>query len=391
MSVRVYFSNFSMVLLVIFFLAGLFMYTNIAKKSFHYIILITFMLSLAAFFFNPIKAWITNGNYTDLYRFYKDMDVFRHVGFTGESSSFLTGYNNVLIIKFLVYAISWTGIYGLLPAFTGGVVYGGYGLTLHKVRKYSGISQEAITLAFLMFVILTNYKVAITNIRMPIGMTLFFLITYLELVEKKKNWLIKISYLLLCAIHFVFIVFILFRLIVHLMGKYSKLIVYVIAVASGLMISVFQNFLARFSGAYITNLLYKINFYTTGAYSEYYEIPIVVLGILKITILLLILYKLNGINNSFVDENRKFYDLSNIICIFSIGTIWNYYLFMRITNYLNLLIPFWICIFLCRDKKSHIANFKKLKFSYFEFLIFCVLVIHFAYYFLSYQYRILCF
>lgn len=273
-------------------------------------------------------------------------------------------------------------------------MYGGTGVVLIKANRKGELRCKYAALAFLIFFALTNYKVMITNIRMPIGMTVFFVLAYYDFIEERKNIPIFLGYISLCAIHSIFVLFIVFRLLMFLMDKYSKWFIYIMTAFSGLFLSLVTNILSRFSkAAYILSILYKIDFYTTGDKGIYYESPIIVLGIIKIALMLVLLREYKKKNNLDIIGLNKFYELSLIITVFSIGACWNYYLFMRITNFLCFLIAFWSYIFYVNYRPLFRSKRKEswLVFTYTELIIWCTVLIHLGYYFLSYQYRVLCF
>ena len=384
------FSIYSLTLFFLFLFFMLLYKTQLGEKSKSFFFLGTVTLAAMAFFFNPVTAWEKNGNYTDLYRFYLDMDAFRKYGWTGSEYYFHTGYNNIPVIRILVFVVAKIGIYGLLAAVSATIVYGLTATTLTKEKRYLQIDAKSVVLAFMVFVTLTNYKVMITNIRMPIGMALFLLLSYLDLVEGKKNVFLVLGYISLLAIHSIFLVFLLLRILLMFLGRYSKKTIILMAVFSGSLLSAFYRLLELVgSGSYIANILYKIDFYTRGDKAAYFEIPIVALGIIKVFMMIYLLryhHKNAGENTPI----QKMYDFSCVFTAFSTGSIWNYYLFMRMTNYLCFLIAFWIALFFCQEK-IRMPHKRKLSFSYRELFIGMAIAVHFMYYFLSYQYRVLCF
>ena len=95
------------------------------------------------------RSVFTNGNYTDLYRFYQDIKAFQLYGFNADKSYFYTGYNNVPVVKLLIYLISLIGINGLLPLFTSAIVYGTTGKILSTmINKKIHYKSSGIVLLF---------------------------------------------------------------------------------------------------------------------------------------------------------------------------------------------------------------------------------------------------
>ena len=388
---RLEFSAYSFCILLLFCVFSLLYKTQIGRKYALFFIGSTASLALLAFFFDPVQAWIGNGDYTDLYRFYMDMHAFGIYGWNASSSHFQTAYDNIPVIKVLVYLVARVGSYGLLAAISAGLVYGLTARVLAQVHLDLKLRSRSVVLAFMVFVALTNYKVMITNIRMPIGMALFLLLIYYDLVEGKRNLLVLVGYLSLCAIHSVFLLFLLFRVLAAMAGKYSMKFILTLAVFSGLFLSAFAAILERFgSGAYVATILTKIDFYTQGDKANYFELPIVILGVVKVLFILLLLADYRKHNLVRTDKMYRMYQISCIVTAFCVGAIWNYYLFMRLTNFLCFLIAFWVCFYFQRKRKRK-SKKKMFKCSVDELFVFLAVFAHLGYYFLSYQYRVLCF
>lgn len=383
------FSTYSLTLFFIFMLFTFLYKTQLGRKSKCFIFMGTVTLALLAFLFDPVTAWEKNGNYTDLYRFYRDMDAFREYGWNGAAFYFQTAYNNIPVIKMLVFCVAKSGVYGLLAAMSAALVYGLTANTLTRERCHFLLDDRSIVMAFMVFVALTNYKVMITNVRMPIGMALFFLLSYLDLVEGKRNLFLALGYICLPAIHSIFLVFLLLRLLLQFSNRYSMKAILLMAIFSGSLLSVFSRILELFSSkSYIANILYKIDFYTRGDKAAYFETPIVVLGLIKV-LLIVFLLQFYRKRMEKILKLRKMYDFSCIFTAFSIGSIWNYYLFMRTTNYLCFLVAFWTALLFYQRRQTR--KTKQMTFSLGEFFVLLATIAHLGYYFLSYQYRVLCF
>lgn len=189
------FSTYSLTLFFIFMLFTFLYKTQLGRKSKCFIFMGTVTLALLAFLFDPVTAWEKNGSYTDLYRFYRDMDAFREYGWNGAAFYFQTAYNNIPVIKMLVFCVAKSGVYGLLAAMSAALVYGLTANTLTRERCHFLLDDRSIVMAFMVFVALTNYKVMITNVRMPIGMALFFCLVILIWWKGRETyfWLWAIS------------------------------------------------------------------------------------------------------------------------------------------------------------------------------------------------------
>lgn len=384
------FSSYSFVLLLCMIVIMLLGRTTLRTHLNRYIFVSAIVLSVLAFFFDPVKGWRVNGNYTDLYRFFSDMEIFEANGFSATSSRFQTNYDAIPIIKILVFLVAKTGCYSLLAMITCFIVYYMPGKVYCAITKDYNAKKSIAVNAFVCFVALTNFKVVITNVRMPIGLALFLCLIYFDLIRKKRNVFLFLGYISLLAIHSVFAIFIISRLFLFLMNRWSKWIVYILVALSGSAISIVTSFLQRYSSlAYINSILYKINYYTVGTRSEYSEPAIVFLGVIKVVVLMYIV-----IRSLKKNKNNNTLDFDNyciLFCVLCIGAIWNYYLFMRLTNFLWYLIPCYYSLDRAMKYTGNInySNNGKIKIA--DLSLFAVVAIHFVYYFISYQYRVLCF
>ena len=390
---KLLFSTYSLVLLFLFVLFFFLSKTTLVRKPRRYLLFVSLCLSIMAFLFNPIKGWETNGNYTDLYRFYSDMKIFQTVGWNGNSAEFRTEYNTIPVIKVLVYSIAQIGVFGLLASLTCAFVYGLFGKLALKLSRDEELRPQVAIMAFLMFVALANYKAVITNIRMPIGMVIFLIVSYYDLIREKRNLWVILGYISLLGIHSVFIIFIVVRVLSILMKKYSAWIICLIAVTSGTMLTYIVGILQRFeSNAYVDSILYKIAYYTVGTKSDYSEPSIVFLGVIKIVTMIVMILYLSKHKVDVYNRYKRFIEFGLLFSMVCIGTAWNYYLFMRMTNYLWLLIPMLYIMLKCENREaSHGSRFSLVNKNTVNFVLYSTLILHLVYYFLSYQYRVLCF
>ena len=91
------FSTYAIVLLSLLIIIFLLCFTKLTKNKYLFVLLITIALSVLAFFHDPITAR-SNGDYTDLYRFYKTLDLIKGHPFNNNISIFQE-YNNLIIMK----------------------------------------------------------------------------------------------------------------------------------------------------------------------------------------------------------------------------------------------------------------------------------------------------
>lgn len=392
------FSTYSFVLLVVFCIIGIACFTQ-SKKYKQILFLSVCTLSIMAFLFDPVKAFEVNGNYTDLYRFWLDMVVFSRSGWNA-SIGLKTDYSSIFLIKALVYFVAKTRIYRLLAFFSAFLSYGIFAYVLCKIKEIRRISGSNILRMFFVFICLINYKVTITNIRMPIGMSLFALGMLFDFFEVKskanKNIIAWLLYLSTLSVHVAFSLFIFVRLLCLLFKSYNKIklvlfciVTFIMTYAYGFSISI----LSRYTTIpLIGKIVSKLDFYTSEYAVNYSELPAQIVQISNLILLITCIWLLKKYLNS---KSNNLVSFCLLLSCTAIGSFWSYVLFNRITNFFS-----YVAIFLLLMRQSIINESVNLNFSKVTSLLvlqksyivpLLVVVLHLGYYFVSYQYRVLCF
>lgn len=391
-------SVFALILFIEFILFLFFSFTELNKNKKRYIFFCVTTLSITAFFFNPIKAWELKGNYTDLYRFYQDLYFFRNYSYFGNELLFKTDYSLIPVIRWLIKFVAITHINGLLPFISSMLSYGIFGFVIYKVSEKYEVDSKKTALIFFIFISLINYKITITNIRMPIGMSIMFLTYYNDIFKNKRLSLCLLGYIICCCIHSVFYLFVIFRILLFLFNKYSIKILYFLLVISSMFLGFFTSKINLFnSNPLISSILYKIGFYTEGMGStiDNFELNVFLLGILKIVILLILIYEASHIlkRNKKLKYEVVFCRLTMIFLFFSLGSTWNFHLFHRMTNFLTYFICFWYLLLNSFYSKSIYKNngIYEYGISVNTILLSIIVILHLYYFFMSYQYGVLTF
>lgn len=397
------FSMYSFVLLMLFVFILFICFTNARNHLGITLFVFVIFLSTIAYFFDPIKAYEVNGNYTDLYRFWEDMKEFQNSGWNSENMQ--TSYENIIVVKILVYLVARTGNFNLLAALSSFLTYGSFAILLILVKKRFNVQNKVLIILFFIFIALINFKVTITNVRMPIGMGFFSLALFLDVFNHNRIGSI-VLYVVSCFIHMVFPVFILLRVLSIIAFKTKSLIMIIIlcliAIFSTISIQNISYFLDNFkSTEYFAHLLNKIEFYTSEDMVNYIEVPALITYISKMVLLCITLvysYK-NIFSNNDKKIFKEFYIFTLLFLCFTIGSVWSYYLFNRLTNFMCYLIVLWIAMLNKRESKIEVSdNFMfgpeltlTYRITYFNITLTLILIFNLAYYFISYQYRVLCF
>ncbi len=358
------------------------------------------LISILAFFFDCNKAWLVNGDYTDLYRFYYDIGIFRKHGWNTPDQYFKTAYSTMPITKAYIYLISLLRIDGFLPAITCFIVYGLMAKLINEVGKKNNIRIVTICFAFLYFVALNNYKVSITNIRLPIAFALFMILIYNDLVKNKHKFLCYVGYFSLVLIHNSMIIWLAIYFLAKLANRFTLLYLCLFTLASNVLLQITSIILKNFpSSNFINNILYKIDFYTSQQMLESTrgEWQVWLIASLRFIVFAYMLFYIWQRNNHIIRNSNynKLFIFSVILCTFGIGSIWNFHLFNRISNFSVYLMPLWILVIF-----NFSNNINIIKIKYFRFnsdhtlllvLIWINIIVHMFLYFYFYHYNVLCF
>lgn len=162
-----------MIVLLIAMLFIIFLLLIFKKSRFNFVYIITcILLSIISFNFDPIKAYLDNGDYTDLYRFYEVLDRTRLLGWTYISNH--PDYKSLFLARIYVYLLSYLKSNAFLPAITCLIVYGLIFSIIYKFSQRIKTSKNIMILTSIFFLITINFRSIITNIRNPIVFCVFF-------------------------------------------------------------------------------------------------------------------------------------------------------------------------------------------------------------------------
>lgn len=153
----------------------------------------------------------------DLYRHYEVIEQFKLSGYWTE-----TVYDNFIIIRLIFYIISLFNYNELLPAISCIITYG---IFVHiiidfKTRNSLGIRQIAISI--LLNLTMIPFVVVYSGVRNTMVFSILALAIYREFVEKKRNVLTYLIYLLPIFIHYATIIIIGLRILYIFVDKIFK-------------------------------------------------------------------------------------------------------------------------------------------------------------------------
>lgn len=377
-------STYSLTLLLIIIFAFMLSFTNITKHKYLFIFLITLLLSVLALFYDPITAF-NKGNYTDLYRFYQTLDSIKGLPFNNNVVIFQE-YNNIPVMKILLFLISRIGVNTLLPFISCFIFYGLFGIFLIKVCEKYNVSSRVLGLSFLIFICLFNFKMVISNIRCPIGSAIFMLTLYYDLLKNKKSKFYFLGYLVCCGIHPIFILFTVLRMLLMLSNRFTDKIFYLCIFIYNFFINYLLDFIGKFTGIELFEYLsMKIDFYMNSWDINSNEPLILFSGILQIIVLIYFMYIVkNKIKKKSAEEN--IYKVSIAFTLFTISSYWNFVIFQRCTWLLLFFLVYWY-VYL----KSLNLTKKNSTILVYDIVMLLLVIFYMTSYFLTYQYGVLTF
>lgn len=377
-------STYSLILLVIISIIFILSCTDLTKNKYLYIFIITLLLSVLGCLFNPISAY-NKGNYTDLVRFFQTMDAIKGASFNNNIAIFQE-YNNIPVMKLLLYIISQTGIKQLLPFISSFIFYGSFGLFIAKISNKYKISNTIMGLSFFSFICLFNFKMVIANIRCPMGDAVFMLTLYFDFFTYlKKKWCV-IGYIICCGIHPIFILFTLLRVIFILSNKLTSKFFYLFTLFYSLFINYAFELIGNLTNIEIFNYLStKMDYYTNYWNVESNEPLIILTGIIQIIVLMYFLL----IAKKYIDKSSRenaFYNITMEFVILAIGSAWNFVTFQRCTWILVFFIIYWFIYLKSIKRKS-----SKFTLSIYDIVMIALIMFSLISYFFTYQYNVLTF
>lgn len=377
-------STYSLILLILFVFIFMLSCTNLTKHKYLYIFIVTILLSILGSFFNPIAAY-RNGDYTDLVRFFQTLDAIKGASFNNNITIYQE-YNNFPVMKLLLYIISQTGIKQLLPFISSFIFYGSFGIFIAKISERYNVPSKTMGLAFFSFICLFNFKMVISNIRCPIGDAIFMLTLYYDFfTSSKKKWCI-IGYLISCAIHPIFILFTLLRLIFNLSNRVTSKLFYVFILSYSWFINYAFEFIGKLTNIELFSYLStKMDYYISVGNTRYNEPLIFFTGAIQIIVLI---YFLKLAKKYIVKASKEdsFYHVTLTFLILAIGSSWNFVIFQRCTWILVFFIIHWF-IYL----KSIKIQKEKFTIAIYDIVMFALIAFSLISYFFTYQYNVLTF
>ena len=378
------------IIIAVCLMCELFLATHLKQSEYKKFFLISIlMFTIIAWFIDPVAGLKKHGAYIDLYRYYYDMNIFRADGFNCPDSKFMTPYSGMPLMKIFVFLISlikWNNFFQCVCCL---IAYGCFALALIKIEEYYKVNRKLLMVIYFLFLFVYDFSTVVGNARMPVGMSIFILIFVKDITGKQKKWKSMIGYILLCLIHNIFIIFLVFRLMLEIASKYNFIVICIVSFILASLLNIVGQVNLNFGGAYVQLIVQKIAYYQREDVAEHVDTLFFLVSALKYILCGYLLFKTRFNRLDEVEKLRKF---GFIIISFGIGACWNFHLFTRISNFVFiidlLLFVFWVHE---REKANKIIYYKNNRINLKYAITYLICIVNGMYLLLSHHYGMLYF
>ncbi|MGJ4011341.1 hypothetical protein ACLOEZ_00360 [Levilactobacillus brevis] len=382
-------------------LVGLFFsYTDIVRFKKTYMLVLLFSLATLGMLYDPVKAYLINGDYTDLYRMFSEIDNFRLFGWNADISTptaMTTNYNAILVGKMYMYFIALISNNDHLLSFINAILtYSAAAIGINIVGMKFDLSNTKIVSTFVFFVLINDYSRVIANIRMPLAIAVFMLIFSFEIKDDKKKLWEYFAYIALCLLHNAMFLYLGIKLLVDIIPRSFRKFLILIMTASSIMVTPILSILMRFGGAssIVEGLVQKIQLYTGSnkvgfsLLSANVRMTLINMVRLCFFIFLIILCKRIGGNSSQSRSIDRFICFGEMLVALALGSLWSIDLFNRTVLFMLAIIPFYMII-ISSERNVRVLPLKKM--DGYTVISWLFLILNLLYYFGSYVYQQLVF
>ena len=318
----------------------------IGKRSLkRYFLFVCLILSGIAFFFQPPDNF-------DLYRHYQTLDNFRANGWTAVKNIYFFSTAPVYALYF--YFISILPMNGFLPAITVFITYYLTFSLIYKISLKYKVSKKNTMMVFIFVIFGLDYLSAISGVRNILAFSIFAYCLYYDLVEEKNRILCFIVYGMMCLLHNSCVILLGFRIVMFLYNKYTKRIFQIVFFLWGIFVPFIVKVLDSIPNYYLNQISEKIKTYFVGMMFNA-NLTLFNLGMSILILVIVVAYKN-------IDEHySKHTDYLILAVLFTIGSVKQYDVFIRMGSFLVLSSPYYILRFLNHEKISCDKNLLKIK------------------------------
>lgn len=376
------------------FLSSILIRVNYTKVAFA---LSTALLSLVGFLFDPYIAQ-SNGVYTDLVRFFNELQLIKTYNLSDVLSSsvepFKTLYPGMFVNNIIMFLVSKTGNLHLLPFLSVLAFYSILYVQLYRECKKNRLSKYNILIILWLVYALINITDPMDNIRNPFASLVGSILLYNNLVNDLSIMNTSIGYIFIFFIHPSAIIFPIINLVVKVSNKWTK---YIFAIAififfifsyqiSSVLLGMIPNNSISFS------VISKLNAYSGGqsdliSYGTATQKEILWLTAL---VMIFVLYFFNKQTKNTM--NRFSNACLFFITIFVASSVFSVHIFFRFGFILSILILLMLPTVFSSPSNNLDNNFYinyRIPVSYFSLYVLLIItvIINLSWYFGTYAYQ----
>lgn len=388
------------VLAAVFFIGIVSSYTKIANQYILFSFGLIIILALLGMMYDPIAGFI-NGNYTDLYRIFNEIDLFRQYGWNADQiSTVTTNYNAIIVGKIYMFVIAMISNNDHVLELVNVIfVYGGMFMAIGYINQKYKTSGYIMSSILLFFVLINDYSRVIANIRMPLATVLFVLLWSNEIKNNRVTIWHYLGYFLICLLHNAMFIFLFIKILVDVLPHRSSRILVPITVLSSIFLNSVISLLTHFSGVsiIISGLLQKVLLYSentnyVGTQALIINYKDVVVNLFRILLLFVVVHTVSKLlNKKVVVENirlRKLIEFSYCVIAFAIGSMWSYNLFNRTALFTIMIVPIFMVVIASVNKERALSV---VKWNSYNLFLWTIVIISLMFFFGSHVYQSLIF
>ena len=388
------------VLAAVFFIGIVSSYTKIANQYILFSFGLIIILALLGMMYDPIAGFI-NGNYTDLYRIFNEIDLFRQYGWNADQiSTVTTNYNAIIVGKIYMFVIAMISNNDHVLELVNVIfVYGGMFMAIGYINQKYKTSGYIMSSILLFFVLINDYSRVIANIRMPLATVLFVLLWSNEIKNNRVTIWHYLGYFLICLLHNAMFIFLFIKILVDVLPHRSSRILVPITVLSSIFLNSVISLLTHFSGVsiIISGLLQKVLLYSentnyVGNQALIINYKDVVVNLFRILLLFVVVHTASKLlNKKVVVENirlRKLIEFSYCVIAFAIGSMWSYNLFNRTALFTIMIVPIFMVVIASVNKERALSV---VKWNSYNLFLWTIVIISLIFFFGSHVYQSLIF
>ena len=354
------------ILLMIFIVYGVMLLFRIRSK--YYLSSLVFVLSLLAYGYDPVRAYYEYGIYTDLFRIFNDVDMFRLYG------DDYVAYMAAPLSRWYVSFFSLFSENSLIAAVSAFLFYGISFTILYRIGRAENADEKTIAAAGFLLVAITNYSVVIGNIRYPIATAIFVGLFYLD--AHRNSIKAKLLYLFLPLFHPGSIIYLLMRSVTRKKMFLVFLFFLVLAGVLFINIDIIFSALISFADIFFQDMQSKLEVYSDVSNFSEPTAAIYVWFFLQVIYLVYLLIDVcRYATSEWRTSTRLFRNFIWFMIFLSVSSVMNYQFMLRLFTPAFLFIP----ILFLQDIENLRKAGKKITTRY---ALMCVIVgIAFMYYF----------